>query len=87
MELIKTHSGNYGLKLSLEAMMIAKSSYYYLLEASRKQANQELKEHLNEAITDHPDYGRRGLLPEVIERSSQTVNYKRLRRLLAGIWE
>ena len=87
MELIKTHSGSYGLNRSLEAMGIAKSSYYYWLgppDTSRKRANRELKKHLSKAITDHPDYGWRRLLPEVIQRSGQTVNHKRLRRLLAA---
>lgn len=86
MELIKTHSGRYGLNRSLEAMGIAKSSYYWWLnppETPRRQANRELRKHLREAIADHPDYGWRRLLPEVIERSGQTVNHKRLRRLLA----
>lgn len=86
MELIKTHSGQYGLNRSLGALGIAKSSYYRWLnppETPRRQANRELKKHLSEAITDHPDYGWRRLLPEVIERSGQTVNHKRLRRLLA----
>lgn len=86
MELINTHSDNYGLNRSLEAMDIAKSSYYYWLnppETPRRKANRELKKHISEAIIDHPDYGWRRLLPEVIERSGQIVNHKRLRRLLA----
>lgn len=86
MELIKTHSPGYGLNCSLKAMGIPKSSYYYWLnppDTIRKKRNRELRKHLIEAITDHPDYGLRRLLPEVSERSGQIVNHKRLRPMLA----
>jgi transposase InsO family protein len=33
-------------------------------------------------IRDHPDYGYRRILPELRERTGETVNHKRLRRLL-----
>jgi transposase InsO family protein len=38
--------------------------------------------HIRTIIRDHPDYGYRRILPELQERSGETVNHKRLRRLL-----
>jgi len=39
-------------------------------------------QHIRVIIRDHPDYGYRRILPELRERSGETVNHKRLRRLL-----
>ncbi|WP_103027204.1 IS3 family transposase [Salinibacter altiplanensis] len=36
-----------------------------------------------EIIQEHPGYGYRRILPELEERTGQTVNHKRLRRLLS----
>jgi transposase InsO family protein len=41
-----------------------------------------LKEHIVDIIEEHPAYGRRRILPELEERTGQTINHKRLRRLL-----
>jgi transposase InsO family protein len=41
-----------------------------------------LKEHITEIIGEHPGYGRRRILPELEERTGETINHKRLRRLL-----
>jgi transposase InsO family protein len=40
-------------------------------------------DHVREIIAEHPGYGYRRILPELEERTSQTVNHKRLRRLLS----
>ncbi|MCS3638702.1 transposase InsO family protein [Salinibacter ruber] len=39
--------------------------------------------HVREIIGEHPAYGYRRILPELEERTGQTVNHKRLRRLLS----
>jgi len=41
-----------------------------------------LKEHIVDIIREHPGYGRRRILPELEERTGETINHKRLRRLL-----
>jgi transposase InsO family protein len=38
---------------------------------------------VREIIQEHPEYGYRRILPELKERTGQTVNHKRLRRLLS----
>jgi transposase InsO family protein len=38
---------------------------------------------VREIIQEHPEYGYRRILPELEERTGQTVNHKRLRRLLS----
>ena len=41
-----------------------------------------MKDHIVDIIREHPGYGRRRILPELEERTEQTINHKRLRRLL-----
>ena len=41
-----------------------------------------MKEHIVDIIREHPGYGRRRILPELEERTGETINHKRLRRLL-----
>ena len=40
---------------------------------------------VREIIQEHSSYGYRRILPELEERTGQTVNHKRLRRLLIPI--
>jgi len=40
-------------------------------------------ERTREIIDEHPGYGYRRILPELEERTGQTINHKRLRRLLS----
>nr|WP_272506069.1 IS3 family transposase [Salinibacter ruber] len=68
----------------LEAIGLPKSTYYYRKNRSNEPSEEEQKlmDHIREIIGEHPSYGYRRILPELEERTGQTVNHKRLRRLL-----
>lgn len=38
---------------------------------------------VREIVQEHPEYGYRRILPELEDRSGETINHKRLRRLLS----
>ncbi|WP_341481360.1 IS3 family transposase [Salinibacter ruber] len=69
----------------LEAIDLPKSTYYYRKNRSEEPSEEEQKlmSHVREIIGEHPAYGYRRILPELEERTGQTVNHKRLRRLLS----
>ena len=75
----------HGLNRCLEAIGLPKSTYYYRKNRSTEppEEEQELMDHVREIIQEHPGYGYRRILPELQERTGQTVNHKRLRRLLS----
>jgi transposase InsO family protein len=64
---------------------LPKSTYYYRKNRSEEpsEEEQELMRSIREIIGEHPSYGYRRILPELEERTGQTVNHKRLRRLLS----
>ncbi|TQE92545.1 MAG: transposase, partial [Spiribacter salinus] len=69
-----------------EALDLPKSTYYYRKNRPDEpfEEEQELMSHIRAIIQEHPGYGYRRILPELEERTGQTVNHKRLRRLLRG---
>ncbi|MCS3635750.1 transposase InsO family protein [Salinibacter ruber] len=75
----------HGLNRCLEAIGLPKSTYYYRKNRSTEpsEEEQELMDHVREIIGEHPGYGYRRILPELEERTGQTINHKRLRRLLS----
>jgi transposase InsO family protein len=81
---VEQHKKEHGLNRCLEALDLPKSTYYYRKnrpdEPSKEE--QELMNHVRAIIQEHPGYGYRRILPELEERTGQTVNHKRLRRLL-----
>ena len=79
------HKDEHGLNRCLEAIGLPKSTYYYRQNRSEEPSKeeQELMDHIREIIQEHPGYGYRRILPELEERTGQTVNHKRLRRLLS----
>jgi transposase InsO family protein len=64
---------------------LPKSTYYYRQNRTDglSEEDQKLMEHTREIIDEHPGYGYRRILPELEERTGQTINHKRLRRLLS----
>jgi transposase InsO family protein len=82
---VDQHKEEYGLNRCLEAIDLPKSTYYYRKNRSEEPSEEEQKlmSHVREIIGEHPAYGYRRILPELEERTDQTVNHKRLRRLLS----
>ncbi len=82
------HRDDRGLNRCLEAIGLPKSTYYYRKNRSNEPSEEEQKlmDHIREIIGEHPRrssyHGYRRILPELEERTGQTVNHKRLRRLL-----
>lgn len=82
-ELVERHRDRHGLNRCLEAIGLAKSTWYYRQKrAERGERDRALREALLEVIAEYPEYGYRRLLPEVNERMGEPVNHKRLRRVL-----
>lgn len=81
---MEQHKKEHGLNRCLEALDLPKSTYYYRKNRSDEPSKeeQELMNHVRAIIQEHPGYGYRRILPELEERAGQTVNHKRLRRLL-----
>lgn len=81
---MEQHKKEYGVNRCLEALDLPKSTYYYRKNRPDKpsEEEQELMNHIRTIIQEHPGYGYRRILPELEERTGQTVNHKRLRRLL-----
>ena len=79
------HKEEHGLNRCLEAIGLPKSTYYYRKNRSDEPSEEEQKlmNCVREIIGEHPGYGYRRILPELEERTGQTVNHKRLRRLLS----
>ena len=79
------HKEDRGLNRCLEAIDLPKSTYYYRKNRPEEpfEEERELMDHVREIIQEHPSYGYRRILPELEERTGQTVNHKRLRRLLS----
>ncbi len=79
------HKEERGLNRCLEAIGLPKSTYYYRKNRSDEPSEEEQKlmNCVREIIGEHPGYGYRRILPELEERTGQTVNHKRLRRLLS----
>jgi transposase InsO family protein len=82
---VDQHREEHGLNRCLEAIGLPKSTYYYRKNRSTEpsEEEQELMDHVREIIGEHQSYGYRRVLPELEERIGQTVNHKRLRRLLS----
>jgi len=88
---VDQHKEERGLNRCLRAIQLPKSTYYY--RESRPDGPSEEDKYLmtciRAIIRDHPSRrntcdGYRRILPEFEERTGETVNHKRLRRLLSG---
>jgi transposase InsO family protein len=88
--LVDQHKNERGLNRCLQAIGLPKSTYGDDTSPDYRknrpdgpsEDDQRLMQHIRAIIRDHPDYGYRRILPELRGRSGETVNHKRLRRLL-----
>ena len=80
-KLVALHRKKHGLNACLEAISLAKSTWYYRNQ-KRPDRDRVLKDKIVEVIRKHPDYGYRRLLPDVVRAMNEPVNHKRLRRVL-----
>jgi transposase len=82
---VDQHKEDRGLNRCLRAIDLPKSTYYYRQKRSNglSEEDQKLMSCVREIIDEHPEYGYRRILPELEERTGQTVNHKRPRRLLS----
>jgi hypothetical protein len=87
---VDQHKEERGLNRCLRATRLPKSTYYY--RKSRpdgpSEDDQRLMRHIRAIIRDHPIRrnscdGYRRILPELRARTGETVNHKRLRKLLS----
>jgi transposase InsO family protein len=82
---VDQHKEERGLNRCLQATRLPKSTYYYRKSRPDRPSedDERLMTHIREIIRDHPGYGYRRILPELRARTGETVNHKRLRRLLS----
>ena len=90
-ELVATHREEHGLNACLRALGVSKGTWHYRMRNGSKAAEREasdraLREPIVEIIRSHPSYGYRRIRPDLEEVLGETVNDKRLRRLL-NKWE
>lgn len=78
------HRDEHGLNRCLAAIDLHKGTYWYRKnEYPRgREDDRRLKEEIVDIIEEQPAYGWRRILPELEERTEETINYKRLKRLL-----
>ena len=87
------HREEHGLNRCLKAIGLPKSTYGDVSSPGYRknrpdkpsEEEQKLMTCVREIIQEHSSYGYRRILPELEERTGQTVNHKRLRRLLIPI--
>jgi putative transposase len=86
--LVEMAKGTYGLNLTLAAIDLPKSTWYY--HQKHKVAYEEKHAHLfpilDEIARDHPEYGVPRIMPELRDEHHIGVNHKVVERLL-GMWD
>ena len=72
------HREEHGLNRCLKAIGLPKSTYYYRKNRPDKPSEEEQKlmTCVREIIQEHSSYGYRRILPELEERTGQTVNHR-----------
>jgi putative transposase len=86
-EIVKRHAPEYGLNVTLRAIGLPKSTWYYWKNERRsiEERYSFLKEPLMNVLRDHPGYGYRRIEPELQERGVM-VGERRVRRALR-MWD
>lgn len=84
MELVEKHRHTYGLNRCLEAVGLSKGTWHYRQHKGleRRRKDEALKERIVKVIEENPGYGYRRIGRELAEQSGESVNHKRLRRVL-----
>lgn len=83
-ELVAGHRGLYGLNTCLGAVGLSKSTWYAHQHPQRNEEDERLRERILTIIGEHPDYGYRRIVPELVECVGKPINHKRVRRILSG---
>jgi len=82
-EMVRAGQEEFGLNRCCAAVGIHKSSWYWAnTERERDRSDQVWKDRILEVIKDHPGYGRERITDELNERHDETINEKKVRRLL-----
>lgn len=86
--LVEEAKDTYGLNLTLAAIDLPKSTWYYHQKhkVAYKEKYADLSPILEEIARDHPEYGVRRIMPELRDEYHICVNHKVVERLL-GIWD
>ena len=83
MNLVDTYKDTHGLNACLNVFSLVKSTFYHRKQREKRgDPDKRIKAILLDLVRQHPDYGYRRLLPDVVKRMNEPVNHKRLRRLL-----
>lgn len=76
---------HYGLNACLKALGLSKGTWHYRHHRlSQQERDAPLKAKVIEVIEQHPSYGYRRILEELVELHEEAVNHKRLRRVLTS---
>ena len=86
--LVETAKDTYGLNLTLAAIDLPKSTWYYHQKhkVAYEDKYAELFPILEEIVRAHPEYGVPRIMPELCDEHHIDVNHKVVERLL-GIWD
>lgn len=82
------HRETYGLNACLRALDVSKGTWHYRMRrpaagaSTNGSSDEELKAHVIEIIRANPAYGYRRIAPDLEAAAGESVNHKRLRRLL-----
>jgi len=87
LDLIQEHQDGRSLNACLTALGVSKGTWHYRMRGGSKQADfaamdEALKPKVIKVVEAHPDYGYRRMKPDLEVEGDETVNHKRLRRLL-----
>lgn len=84
MAIVSKSREEHGLNKCLEAIGLAKSTFYYRKNEYQHEnpEDERLKEGIIDIIAEHPDYGWRRILPDLRQHTGEVINHKRLKRLL-----
>jgi putative transposase len=86
LELVEHHREEHGLNRCLELLGVSKGTWHRRMrhpeETKQEARDRQLKGPVLQVVKEHPAYGYRRMLPELLETFGERVNHKRLRRVL-----
>lgn len=86
LELVERHREEHGLNRCLKLVGVSKGTWHRRMrerqETKQEVRDRQLKGAALQVVKEHPAYGYRRMLPELLETFGERVNHKRLRRVL-----